>query len=93
MLKSWQGNLNLITQALEAVGCKMKVIPDPTTVHFHLPNNLSVQVHREYHEFISELFSKFPHEKQGILKFDSECWKVVLTEVIATSFGCFYLYL
>ncbi|KAA8516839.1 hypothetical protein F0562_017343 [Nyssa sinensis] len=71
-----KGNLNLITQALAAVGCKMEVIPDPSTVHFHLPNNLSVQVHREYSKFITELTSKFPHEKEGILKFYSECWKI-----------------
>ncbi|XAR64815.1 Prolycopene isomerase [Bertholletia excelsa] len=71
-----KGNLNLITQALAAVGCRMPVIPDPTTVHFHLPNNLSVQVHREYNEFISELISKFPHEKEGIVKFYGECWKI-----------------
>ncbi|KAM7499988.1 hypothetical protein LguiA_024402 [Lonicera macranthoides] len=71
-----KGNLNLITQALAAVGCKMEVIPDPSTVHFHLPNNLSVRVHREYSEFIAELTSKFPHEKEGILKFYSECWKI-----------------
>ncbi|KAD6119918.1 hypothetical protein E3N88_11189 [Mikania micrantha] len=71
-----KGNLNLITQALAAVGCKMEVIPDPTTVHFHLPNNLSVKVHREYDDFISELTSKFPHEKEGILKFYGECWKI-----------------
>jgi prolycopene isomerase len=75
-LKSGQGNLNLITQALAAVGCEMQVIPDPTTVHFHLPDNLSIQVHREYSEFIAELTDKFPHEKEGILKFYSECWKV-----------------
>lgn len=71
-----KGNLNLITQALAAVGCKMEVIPDPTTVHFHLPNRLSVQVHRGYDDFISELTSKFPHEKEGINKFYNECWKV-----------------
>ncbi|KAK4759601.1 hypothetical protein SAY87_022732 [Trapa incisa] len=71
-----KGNLNLITQALAAVGCEMEVIPDPTTVHFHLPNDLSIRVHREYEEFIRELFSKFPHEKEGILKFYSECWKI-----------------
>ncbi|XP_024443046.1 prolycopene isomerase, chloroplastic isoform X3 [Populus trichocarpa] len=70
------GNLNLITQALAAVGCEMEVIPDPTTVHFHLPNDLSVQVHREYIDFISELAAKFPHEKDGILKFYGECWKI-----------------
>ncbi|XP_071741804.1 prolycopene isomerase, chloroplastic [Rutidosis leptorrhynchoides] len=71
-----KGNLNLITQALAAVGCKMEVIPDPTTVHFHLPKSLSVQVHREYDDFASELTSKFPHEKEGILKFYNECWKI-----------------
>lgn len=73
---SLQGNLNLITQALAAVGCKMQVLPDPTTVHFHLPNDLSVQIHREYSDFIAELVNKFPHEKEGILKFYGECWKV-----------------
>lgn len=71
-----KGNLNLITQALEAVGCQMEVIPDPTTVHFHLPNHLSVRVHREYDKFIEELTSYFPHEKDGILKFYGECWKI-----------------
>lgn len=71
-----KGNLNLITQALEAVGCEMQVIPDPSTVHFHLPNNLSVQVHREYNNFIKEMISTFPHEKDGIIKFYSECWKI-----------------
>ncbi|KAK1271975.1 hypothetical protein QJS04_geneDACA012927 [Acorus gramineus] len=71
-----KGNLNLITQALEAVGCKMEVIPDPTTVYFHLPNDLSVRVHREYSAFIAELINKFPHEKEGILKFYGECWKI-----------------
>uniref|UniRef100_A0A452XVA2 prolycopene isomerase n=9 Tax=Triticinae TaxID=1648030 RepID=A0A452XVA2_AEGTS len=71
-----KGNLNLITQALEAVGCKMEVIPDPSTVHFHLPGALSVLVHREYNDFIEELVSKFPHEKEGILKFYGTCWKI-----------------
>ncbi|GMY14387.1 prolycopene isomerase, chloroplastic [Fagus crenata] len=71
-----KGNLNLITQALAAVGCEMEVIPDPTTVHFHLPNNSSVRVHREYSEFIAELTNKYPHEKEGILKFYGECWKI-----------------
>ncbi|XP_073017286.1 prolycopene isomerase, chloroplastic-like [Primulina eburnea] len=71
-----KGNLNLITQALEAVGCKMQVIPDPTTVHYHLPNSLSIQVHKEYDEFIAELVSKFPREREGILKFYGDCWKI-----------------
>ncbi|KAL0333551.1 UNVERIFIED_CONTAM: Prolycopene isomerase, chloroplastic [Sesamum angustifolium] len=71
-----KGNLNLITQALAAVGCRMQVIPDPTTVHFHLPNDFSIQVHREYNKFISELVRKFPHEREGILKFYGVCWKI-----------------
>ncbi|KAL9428262.1 hypothetical protein AB3S75_030283 [Citrus x aurantiifolia] len=71
-----KGNLNLITQALAAVGCEMEVIPDPTTVHFHLPNDLSVRVHREYSDFVAELTSKFPHEKEGVLAFYGECWKI-----------------
>ncbi|KAL0908833.1 hypothetical protein M5K25_023342 [Dendrobium thyrsiflorum] len=71
-----KGNLNLITQALEAVDCKLQVIPDPTTVHFHLPDNLSVRVHGEYDKFISELVNHFPHEKEGIHRFYNECWKV-----------------
>ncbi|KAH6798925.1 carotenoid isomerase [Perilla frutescens var. frutescens] len=71
-----KGNLNLITQALAAVGCRLQVIPDPTTVHFHLPNGLSVLVHREYSKFVSELIGKFPHEKEGILKFYGACWKI-----------------
>ncbi|XP_021886924.1 prolycopene isomerase, chloroplastic isoform X1 [Carica papaya] len=71
-----KGNLNLITQALAAVGCEMQVIPDPTTVHFHLPNDLSVRVHREYSDFIAELTSKFPHEKEGTQQFYGDCWKI-----------------
>ncbi|CAI0406463.1 unnamed protein product, partial [Linum tenue] len=71
-----KGNLNLITRALAAVGCEMEVLPDPSTVHFHLPNNLSVLVHREYSEFLAELVSRFPHEKEGITKFYGECWKI-----------------
>ncbi|CAI9765922.1 unnamed protein product [Fraxinus pennsylvanica] len=59
-----KGNLNLITQALVAVGCRMPVIPGPTTVHYHLPNGLSVRVHREYSDFVDELVSIFPHEEK-----------------------------
>lgn len=32
-----EGTTNLITKALEAVGKKMKTLPDPTQVHYHLP--------------------------------------------------------
>lgn len=32
-----EGTTNLITKALEAVGKKMKTVPDPTQVHYHCP--------------------------------------------------------
>ena len=31
---------------------------------------------RDYEEFLEELSSKFPHEKEGIRKFYDECWRV-----------------
>lgn len=71
-----KGSINLITKALATVGCKMEVIPDPTTVHYHLPGGLSVRVHREFEDFLVELTSYFPHEKEGISRFYNECWKV-----------------
>jgi hypothetical protein len=54
----------------------MELIEDPVTVHYHLPNSLSVQVHREYDDFLRELISRFPHEEAGIRTFYAECWKV-----------------
>uniref|UniRef100_A0A0D6QWT5 prolycopene isomerase n=1 Tax=Araucaria cunninghamii TaxID=56994 RepID=A0A0D6QWT5_ARACU len=71
-----KGNINLITKALAAVGRKMEVVPDPTTVHYHLPGGLSIRVHKEFEDFLVELTSYFPHEKEGILRFYNECWKV-----------------
>ena len=71
-----KGSINLITKALAAVGRKLELIPDPTTVHYHMPNGLSILVHRDYEDFIDELNSRFPHEADGIRGFYGECWKV-----------------
>ncbi|KAJ7523770.1 hypothetical protein O6H91_17G088700 [Diphasiastrum complanatum] len=71
-----KGSLNLMTRSLEAVGKLVDLIPDPTTVHYHMPNSISIRVHRDYEHFICELTEKFPHEKEGIGKFYGECWKV-----------------
>ncbi|CAM6102441.1 unnamed protein product [Calypogeia fissa] len=71
-----KGNINLVTRALAAVGKKMELIPDPVTVHYHLPDGLSVKVHREYEDFVNELYKRFPHEKAGIDRFFGECWRV-----------------
>lgn len=77
-----QGTTNLITKALEAVGKKMDTLPDPTQVHYHCPpstahpQGLSVQVWREYEDFVKELSARFPHEASGVRSFYDECWKV-----------------
>jgi len=80
-----QGSINLITKALAAVGCKMELLPDPTTVHYHLPSGLSVRVHRKFEDFLVELTGFFPHEREGISQFYNECWKVSFAFAILTS--------
>ncbi|AFY36951.1 carotene isomerase [[Leptolyngbya] sp. PCC 7376] len=71
-----QGTTNLLTRALDAVGMKINTIPDPVQIHYHLPNDLSIRVHRDYEEFLQELIARFPHEEKGIRKFYGECWDV-----------------
>lgn len=71
-----QGTTNLLTKALEAVNISLETIPDPVQIHYHLPNNLKVKVHRDYEKFLQELTTYFPHEKQGIRQFYDECWNV-----------------
>ncbi|GJP37936.1 hypothetical protein CLOM_g22384 [Closterium sp. NIES-68] len=71
-----KGNVNLVTRALAAVGRKLPLLEDPVAVHYHMPKGLSVQVHRSYEQFLGELTSRFPHEKEGIRKFYDECWVV-----------------
>jgi len=76
------GNTNLITKCLAAVGKKLKSVADPTQVHYHLPpstahpQGLEVQTWREYEDFVSELSARFPHEAAGIRGFYGECWNV-----------------
>jgi prolycopene isomerase len=71
-----QGTTNLLTRALKAVNVSLETIPDPVQIHYHLPDSLEVQVHRDYENFLQELTAKFPHEKEGIRRFYDECWKV-----------------
>ncbi|CAI5490262.1 unnamed protein product [Closterium sp. Naga37s-1] len=71
-----QGNVNLVTRALAAVGRKLPLLEDPVAVHYHMPNGLSVQVHRGYEQFLEELMARFPHERAGIRQFYDECWTV-----------------
>ena len=77
-----EGTTNLLTKALESVDKTMETIPDPAQIHYHLPassahpQGLKVVVHRKYREFIDELVTKFPHEREGIEKFYADCWTV-----------------
>ncbi len=71
-----KGTTNLLTRALAAVGMKLETIPDPVQIHYHLPNQLDLKVHRDYEKFLQELTERFPQEKVGIRRFYDECWQV-----------------
>lgn len=71
-----RGTTNLLTRALEAVNMRLETIPDPVQIHYHLPDNLEIQVHRDYEKFLQELIEKFPQEKHGIRQFYDLCWEV-----------------
>ncbi|MEO1521993.1 MAG: carotenoid isomerase [Cyanobacteria bacterium J06633_2] len=71
-----KGTTNLLTRALDAVDESIETIPDPVQIHYHLPNNLELKVHRDYERFLQELIARFPHEEKGIRQFYDECWQV-----------------
>jgi len=71
-----EGTTNLLTRALEAVNVSLETIPDPVQIHYHLPGDLELKVHRDYENFLQELTAHFPDQRQGIRKFYDECWKV-----------------
>ncbi len=71
-----QGTTNLLTRALDAVDVSIETIPDSVQIHYHLPDNLDLKVHREYDKFLDELYVRFPNEEKGIKQFYDECWKV-----------------
>ena len=71
-----KGTTNLLTRALASIDRRIETIPDPVQIAYHLPDGLTPRVHRDYAEFIEELASYFPHEKQGIRKFYDEAWRV-----------------
>lgn len=71
-----QGTTNLMTRALDAVDMKIETIADPVQIHYHLPDELELKVHRNYEAFLQELIALFPHEEKGIRRFYGECWDV-----------------
>lgn len=71
-----QGTTNLLTRALDAVDMKIETIADPVQIHYHLPDELELKVHRDYEAFLQELIALFPHEEEGIRSFYGECWDV-----------------
>ncbi|AJD58210.1 carotene isomerase [Synechococcus elongatus UTEX 2973] len=71
-----RGTTNLLTRALADVGQALETIPDPVQIHYHLPNQLDLKVHRDYEAFLQELIAQFPQEAEGIRRFYDECWQV-----------------
>ncbi|KKJ01235.1 carotenoid isomerase [Prochlorothrix hollandica] len=71
-----KGTTNLLTRALAAVGMELETVPDPVQIHYHLPQDLTLRVHRDYEQFLQELIQRFPHEATGIRGFYDECWSV-----------------
>ena len=71
-----KGTTNLLTRALDAVDMKIEATADPVQIHYHLPDDLELKVHRNYEEFLQELVAIFPHEEEGIRGFYGECWDV-----------------
>ncbi|MGD1875700.1 MAG: carotenoid isomerase [Mastigocoleus sp.] len=71
-----QGTTNLLSRALAAVDTSLEVIPDPVQIHYHLPDDLNIKVHKDYQQFLQELIEYFPKEEKGIRRFYGECWQV-----------------
>ena len=71
-----RGTTNLLTRALAAVDMEIETFADPVQIHYHLPDDLDLKVHRDYEKFLQELIALFPHEEQGIRAFYGKCWEV-----------------
>lgn len=71
-----RGTTNLLTRALQAVNVSLETISDPVQIHYHLPDDLDLRVHRNYEKFLQELIEHFPHERHGIRQFYDKCWEV-----------------
>ena len=71
-----KGYTNLLTRALKDVDEKCETIPDPVQLEYHLPNNFSISVDKNYDQFINKLTASFPKEKDGIKKFYDTCANV-----------------
>jgi len=72
----------------------MDLIPDPVAVHYHMPNGLSVLVHRDFEEFVQELVKRFPEEEAGVRGFYGECWRVSTdcVRLLAKEASCTFLW-
>ncbi len=71
-----KGHTNLLTRALADVGQHCETIPDAVQLEYHLPDDLSMAVDRNYDDFIARMSARFPHETKGIRAFYDTCWQV-----------------
>ena len=59
-----KGYTNLLTRALKDVNEKCETIPDPVQLEYHLPNNFSISVDKNYDQFIKNYQQVFPRKKK-----------------------------
>jgi len=59
-----EGYTNLLTRALRDVNEKCETIPDPVQLEYHLPNNFSISVDKNYDQFISNYQRVSPRKKK-----------------------------
>ena len=71
-----KGYTNLLTRALKDVNQVCETIPDPVQLEYHLPNNFTISIDKNYKNFVKKLSDRFPNEREGIRKFYGSCEKV-----------------
>ncbi len=67
-----RGTLNLHARIFRKLGIEVPTIPDKVQIHYHLPNGFDVPVYYEQNRFLERLCQRFPHERDGIVRFYRE---------------------
>lgn len=64
-----KGTLNLHARIFRKLGVSLETVPDPVQIHYHMPAGFEVPAWYDRRRFFDELMRRFPHEKEGIVKF------------------------
>jgi len=63
------GTLNLHARIFRKLGVSLETVPDPVQIHYHMPAGFEVSAWYDRRRFLDVLIRRFPHEKEGIVKF------------------------